>query len=171
MAQVDKPFENTWKKVEEQLVRLTNKIGLMLVKAVQDIMDKNKINVTGQLRKSISYKIDKKTTEILLTVISGVKYDIYRHEGTKPHFPPIEPLRTWVIKKGLAQRTSKTGSRTYIKNINTVNNFNIVNGIAWAIARSISRKGTMGIKFFQLALNQSKPIIEREVSNFRFEEL
>lgn len=49
--------------------------------------------------------------------------------GTKPHFPPIDPLEFWVEKRlGLSGKAARS--------------------VAYAIAVSISRKGTKGRKMF-----------------------
>ncbi len=49
--------------------------------------------------------------------------------GTKPHFPPVEPIRHWVEKKlGYDEKEAKS--------------------IAFLIARAISKRGTQGAKMF-----------------------
>lgn len=57
--------------------------------------------------------------------------------GTKPHFPPIAPLELWVQKKlGIEGPEAK--------------------GVAFAIAKTIAKRGTKGVKMFEKAFNSTE---------------
>jgi len=72
-------------------------------------------------------------TGVIGVVGSPMNYAIAVELGTKPHFPPIEPLIDWVkAKLGI---TSEKAAR----------------GAAFAIAKKISMFGTVGQFPFQLA--------------------
>lgn len=60
-------------------------------------------------------------------------YAIFVHEGTRPHFPPIHAIERWADRHG-------------------INPF--------VVARAISRKGTKGIPFYDMAIKESQPIID-----------
>lgn len=62
--------------------------------------------------------------------------------GSKPHFPPVQPLADWV--------TAKLG----------VGDAAEARGIAFCIARKIAAHGTKGQHFFKAALNDNEPAIK-----------
>ncbi|GJM12790.1 MAG: hypothetical protein DHS20C12_11930 [Pseudohongiella sp.] len=62
--------------------------------------------------------------------------------GTKPHFPPIAPLELWVQKKlGIESDQAKS--------------------VAWAIAKTIAKKGTKGQRMFGKAFEQTQGQMEQ----------
>lgn len=62
--------------------------------------------------------------------------------GTKPHFPPLEPLQYWVEKKlGLPEKEAKS--------------------VAFLIARKISKEGTEGAHMFEDAWTEHKDKVEQ----------
>lgn len=105
---------------------------------------------SGQLHKNMRHEIIKEAGRIIGVVGVGanVPYAIFRHEGTKPHFPPIEPIKKWVAikgllgKKGFSPKTisGKKGGESSL------------NSIAFLIARKISKTGTQGLPFLKMAL-------------------
>lgn len=58
--------------------------------------------------------------------------------GTKPHFPPIEPLRYWVERVLRIEDEKRSRS------------------VAFAIARKIARRGTRGQKMFGKAFDENR---------------
>jgi len=79
-------------------------------------------------------------------VIEGVlgspaKYGEPVEYGTKPHFPPIEPIKYWVEKK-LGIGPEKSAS------------------VAFLIARKIAEKGTEGAYMFTNAWEENQGAIE-----------
>lgn len=73
----------------------------------------------------------------------GLPYAKPLEFGSSPHFPPIQPLIPWVILRGLAD-------------------FRSAESVAYAVAVSISKKGTKG-KFMWKKIYQEK---KREAKNF-----
>ncbi len=68
-------------------------------------------------------------------VYSPLNYALPVELGTKPHFPPIAPLRDWVEKKlGVPEHESAS--------------------VAFLIARKIAAKGTKGAKMFTRTLSR-----------------
>ena len=61
-------------------------------------------------------------------------YAMAVHEGTRPHFPPIEAVQKWADRHGIP---------------------------AFLVARSISKKGTKGVPFYDRAIKQSPTIIDQ----------
>lgn len=60
-------------------------------------------------------------------------YAVAVHEGTKPHFPPVDALKRWAKKK--------LGDE----------------GAAWAVARKIARVGTKATKYLERPMRELAP--------------
>lgn len=59
---------------------------------------------------------------------SSVKYAAAVHEGSRPHFPPVGPLKEWAVRHGMPESAG------------------------YAIAVKISREGTQPIKYLERPL-------------------
>lgn len=70
----------------------------------------------------------------------------FMEEGTRPHFPPLQPLQDWVRTKGFA---SDEGS---------------VQRIAYAVALKIARDGIAPRHFFKKAMQRFEPILPIEIA-------
>lgn len=160
----DKLFENIAGEILDsfriEVEKLTERIALILERETKDVLSKNDKIATADLYKSIRSKVVKFAWGYIIRVFSGVNYAQFVYDGTKPHFPPINKIAKWIRIKGLAGRYSvKTKRRLGGKQ----EKFDEDTALAWAIAIKISRKGTKAFKFFDLALKQGLPIIEKEV--------
>jgi len=62
-------------------------------------------------------------------------YAPFVDQPTRPHFPPIKPLERWARSKFGATGKEKTST-------------------AWAVARSIARRGTPGVRFTDAAARE-----------------
>ena len=93
---------------------------------------------TGVLRNkiSVSFKF------LQGRVYNSSKYGDFTHEGTKPHFPPLQYIKPWALRKWLNP---------------------------WAVALSISRKWTKENRYFDRAAqwkdNVVDSIMSREVDS------
>lgn len=65
--------------------------------------------------------------------------------GTRPHWPPIQPLIDWILLKGFAKAPSEA------------------RGMAYAVARAISLRGTAPRHYMRKAWTRIKPEIIRHV--------
>ena len=168
--------DELYKNIKSKIEKLVEDIVLEIEKEVVNVIKENDIIMDGSLRKSISSDvIDRSTSETISylgKVFGNVNYAVFVHEGTKPHFPPIEPIMHWVKRKGIGQQfyiKSKRAIATKRKSVRTKSGFSEqkysseVRSVAYAIAKSISRKGTRGIKFFEMALAQARPEITRRI--------
>jgi len=166
----DDEFYNTVDHMGDQInsmIGLTaNRIKQMLIRNTVLAIDDNKINATGTLRKSIDGKVDEYATFAVITVFSNVFYSIYRYDDCISHMPPIEPIYQWVRTKRLTGTYSaKTKKRLGSK----LTQYKQDMAMAWAIAMKIKQKGTLGVKFFEIALQQSWPFIIKEISKLNFQ--
>lgn len=95
---------------------------------------------TGTLAKSIRRDL----TPTYAKIYPELKYGLYVHEGTKPHWIPkaeLEPggsLYRWFLKKGIKDKRHQ-----------------------YAIVRSIARKGTKGNPWFARAVEEKEKDVVR----------
>ena len=61
-------------------------------------------------------------------------YAIFVHEGTKPHFPPLHAIEKWADRHGIPP---------------------------FLVARAIAKKGTKGKPFYDLAVKETKPLLDQ----------
>ena len=171
----DKIFKEIQKEILKETLRFARKIALIVERNVVEAIDEKDLRASADLRKSIKSKVIQTTYKTVVEVFSGMKYAVYVHEGTKPHFPPIEPIMNWVRKKGIGQQFSiktKRALGTKRRKVKTAGGFSEgtyskeIRSIAYAIAHGISKKGTKAVPFFKLGLAQSIPVIEREIRGF-----
>lgn len=103
-------------------------------KKVQDKIVSEGIPFTGELQKSVYAPTPSATGG---TVYVGKKYGLFVETGTRPHFPPVEPLERWAsIKLGQP-------------------------GMGYVIARKIGRVGTKKHPYFMPAVKDSLPQVQK----------
>lgn len=95
----------------------------------------------GALRESIfSAAPERVGNDILGTVSTSMIYAEAVELGSKPHFPPIQPLIDWARAKfGLDEDEAK--------------------GAAFGVARTIARKGTEGKRMFERGCTAAAPTV------------
>lgn len=158
----DEVRRRTWTEVQ----RLAVTLGLILERYVVKVIDEHKAKIdalvdTGTMRKGIHHTIVERWKQITIDVLGNTFYTAYVHEGTKPHFPPVQKIAQWVARKGV-------GSGKFAKNksYKELSESKEIQRIAWAIAISISKKGTKGIKFFNIAWKQAQSQVDLAINNF-----
>jgi len=98
----------------------------------------------GTLRASIAAREPQVLADQVLGVVgTPLAYAEAVELGTRPHFPPIQPLQDWVqAKLGIADEDE---SRQ----------------VAFAVARKIARSGTKGAFMFTEAFKAGEPQVQR----------
>ncbi len=140
-------------KIEEVRQHLSAEVlreyALQLEKRVVEAVDAMGINDTGTLRKSITHEFVKEKDNLILRVGPGIikpfPYPVAVHEGTKPHFPPTEPLQEWVKRK-LRIRSEKKLER-------------VTRLIQWKIAKH----GTKARPFLREVFEQEQGQVESDL--------
>ena len=175
------------KEVKDQVraivERFANRVGNLLVSETVKVLDENKKNASGELRKSITFETNIMGTFIKIIVFSPLDYAYFAHEGRKPGgVPPIWKIRDWVRLRGIAGRYSVKSqtlrSRVVISG-RDMQRLHAVRGTrrldsrmdqywqdteaATAIAFAIAKHGTKGFKFFDFALRRALPKIENNI--------
>lgn len=127
-------------------------IGLQIERDAAQLLDEGKKNYEGDVKKSIKHEVKKFFDELLILVVgAGARHAEYLHFGTRPHWPPPEPIREWVRKK-LAVEASE------------------VNSVAFLISRKIATDGTKAYPFLDDALKKHQTHFARRLENAYFSE-
>lgn len=165
-------FKDYLNKVENEIEKILYRVLLILQRDAVDIIDMNKANATGEMRRNVRYEIYKEAAKMVgvVGIGSNVPYAIFRHEGTKPHWPPLLPIYNWVIRKGFVKIRSKPSTKGRLRALKK-SEFERVDSemrsIAFLIARKISKKGTTGLQFLRMSLNQNLNFITNEFSKLQ----
>ena len=77
----------------------------------------------------------------------------YLEDGTRPHYPPFNPILKWVREKGIPTK-EKTGNR----------NLPTEKGMAYLVQRKIGREGTEGIPMVKQTQDFLNPLFEQKLS-------
>lgn len=126
--------------VVEELENATTEADMLLEREVKERMPTGAHQL---LRASVFHEETVSGFGVQGLVGTPMSYAVPVEIGTKPHFPPIEPLIDWVKAKfGL---TSEKAAR----------------GAAFAVAKKISQRGTVGQFPFQLTFLAQTEQIER----------
>lgn len=129
----------------------------------------------GILRNSILVETRVTANEILGVVATAVPYAAPVEEGSRPHFPPLNPLILWVKRKGLIDRRRVVSGPTGVRDIGSIrdqarggsrrrmNKFvveNLIEGIARRIQWKIAKKGSKGHFMFTKAFDKMREPVE-----------
>lgn len=123
-------FERAYQRAPEVVDRVVARrmAGLML-DLQSDVQDKTP-TAFGTLRASIGSDVELRPGLGVTGVVgTSLAHAVPVEVGTKPHMPPVAPIKLWAEKKlGL---TGREATRA-----------------AWAIAMTIKRRGTLGVGMF-----------------------
>lgn len=108
-------------------------IGADLVLIAVDYIDRKGISVDGDIRDSIKALVKKIIRGLRVEFGANAAHAIYVHEGTRPHWPPAKPIRTWVRKK-LNPPAAE------------------IDDITFLVQRKIAREGTKAKPFIDVAV-------------------
>ncbi len=129
--------------------------GLRMVGRVQRYMRTEGIYDTGELRKSIHAKADVDGSRIQSKVASNMAYAEYVHEGRGPGKPPpVSVLTEWVLRRNRQGRLPLDLPRTKKRKSKQAQLQAAARGVAFAIQKSIARKGIEGKPFFDEVFDQ-----------------
>lgn len=130
--------------VREELLRTTTEADLLLER---DVKERTPTSF-GLLRASVFGEEQTLADSVIGVVGTAMAYAIPVELGTKPHFPPIEPLKDWVRQKLDVPPEQ-------------------VDEVAFLIARKIAARGTAGAHMFGAAFEANRAQIERMYDDAR----
>lgn len=132
-------WERAPELVEAELVAATYEAEMLLER---EIKDDTPVGATSSLRQSIHSEAPRTLANSVIGVVGTASMHALPVElGTRPHFPPVEPLIDWVQAK-LDIRDEDRAE-----------------GVALAIARKIASRGTLGVGMFHRNFVQLQPQI------------
>lgn len=108
----------------DEVEKLLHRIGNEIIRDAAEWLDDHKVNMDGDVKKSLTYQVDRFIDSVRMKAGAGANHAPYVHYGTKPHRPPIAPIRYWVKKK-----------------LNIIDEGEI-KAVAHAVASKIAAKGT-----------------------------
>ncbi|MEP0004579.1 MAG: hypothetical protein ABJ387_03500 [Balneola sp.] len=121
------------KKIEDAIEAELYDFGQDLVATAVDYLERKNINMDGDIMKSVQAEVEKLKDDFRLQFGANVRHAIYVHEGTKPHWAPVKPIRQWVHKK-LNLRGKELKNVTFL------------------VRRKIAREGTKAKPFLAVAM-------------------
>lgn len=131
-----KTFQNADKIIQQEFKTAMSKSTIKVASAAKKGAP---VGVSGELRASITSKVTPiGARDVEGRVGSPLPYAVYVEMGTRPHYPPLEPLVLWVQRK-----------------LSPSNDWQAVM-IARAIQLKIGRVGTKGVKFLEAAINDTE---------------
>jgi hypothetical protein len=143
--------------IPQSLEDYCNYLEAEVVKQIRDMG----ISVDGDLIKSVTHEVKQVLTRWTGTVGPNIRYALWVHEGTKPHWAPIKPLVEWVRKKGIVGRyNTKTRKRLGGKAKTASEDMSA----ARAIQRSIAKRGTRGKPFLRIVARRETPRAANEIA-------
>lgn len=143
-VELTKAFKSAPEIVEKVGVRALTKATALLEREVKE---RTPFGVSGLLRDSITAQQPYRSSfDGLVGVVSSpLDYAVCVELGTKPHYPPLEPIKRWVLKKLGLPIVS-------------------VEPVARSIAWKIRAHGTKGARMFAKAFAANKTQVERILS-------
>lgn len=130
------------------MIEVTSEINIIVSDLLQRYKDEIKNSghdASGELINTASYKcsFDGKWFEVTFILQDYWKY---LENGTRPHFPPVEPIERWVTVKRIIP-SSRNGKVPTTRQL------------AYMIARGISIHGTKATKVLQKSIDDSNDLI------------
>ncbi len=140
ITQLTAAWEQAPELVEQELFAATYEAEMLLER---EIKEDTPVGATAALRESIHSEAPRTLANTVIGVVGTSSMHALPVElGTRPHFPPIEPLIDWVQAK-LDIRDEEQAE-----------------GVALSIARKIAVRGTLGVGMFHRNFRQLQPQID-----------
>ena len=139
------------KKIPIWMEKALTNYGLTLEELIVDEIDRMKLNVSGEMKKSVTHIVREKIHGWLVQVgtnvktASGYPYPIGIHEGTVAHWPPEGPIREWARRK-----------------LNITNEFELRKA-TYFIRKKISEVGTKAHPFMTNVFTKERSKIRKEI--------
>jgi len=130
--------------LQRELDNVMTQAVALLEREVKKLTPVGAFGAQGGLLGSVAGEVKGRGTKAVKGVVmSAHKYAEAVEKGTRPHFPPVDPVQLWVRKK--LQIEGERESRQ----------------VAFKIAKYISRHGTKGQHMFEKGLEKGWPALKR----------
>jgi len=180
MGEIVDNSEQFVERVFSVLEKFLRQVLLKIQADAVKIIDREKAYATGRERKNLTIDVYREAARIVgaVGITKSIPYGVYHHEGTKPHWPPIEAIQKWVVQKGFVRGAGNkpTNVRALYRGLfaggvrakRASAVLNEARNIAFLIARKISKEGTTGLPFLRMALNQNVDWIASKFKELKF---
>jgi hypothetical protein len=144
-AELDAAWRRAPDIVREEMTGAMWEAELLLERAVQE---KTPVGVYV-LRPSISARAPEVSQDVVIGEVgTSVAHAVPVELGTRPHFPPVEALEDWVMRKlGVPEQEA--------------------HGVAFLVARKIAARGTPAVGMFHRSFTEKQPQVEIIFANAR----
>jgi hypothetical protein len=141
-AELQRAFAQAPEMVTQELTAVTWEASLLLERETKE---ETPVGIGGAagLKGSISAREPHvQALNVIGEVGTPLQYAIPVELGSRPHFPPVQPLADWAhIKLGVPEEEAER--------------------VGLAIARKIARRGTPAVHMFQKAFDRNRPQVQR----------
>ncbi|MEW8049309.1 MAG: HK97 gp10 family phage protein [Candidatus Thiodiazotropha sp.] len=138
---LDQAWEQIPELVQDELTAATWEAEMLLLR---EIKEDTPVGATSNLRQSIHAQAPVHHHQTVEGIVgTSALHALPVEMGTRPHFPPVEPLIDWVQAKLDIRDESEAEA------------------VAFSIARKIAARGTKGQKMFHNNFHELKPTIEQ----------
>lgn len=136
----------------ENLTRVLNDYGENLVENYQSALADRGINASGDLSKSLKYKIDTGTSGVVEVKLELAHYWKYIENGRRAgKFPPLTAIKEWIRVKPIIPRPMANGKLP------------TENQLAFLIGRSIKENGILPRPILQERIDWSLTAFMNEI--------
>jgi len=150
IEEIDKILAKCLGQIGEKL-----KAGVMKRLAGDNKIAGAKPNLIGD----INYNVKEEGLCWVLEIGTTKNYLRYIEEGRPPgKMPPVGAIVNWIHQK--IRRNSQ-----FIKVPSNVDSENYIQGVGWAMAINMKKKGIRPFPVLEFVLNQNRSFIEREINN------
>lgn len=85
--------------IRREIEKEMHRLGQLAERYILDYFQKHNIDDTGTLAKSVYSEVQTELNRMTLQFGANAKHAIFVHDGTKPHWAPIDQLEKWVVRK------------------------------------------------------------------------
>lgn len=158
-------------RIENAIKRIVIMATKMAQAEVKEVLEATDTIASGKLKDAIHRRVRKLVNSYAgkVFVNKRVSYAKKVMEGQPPG-TKVSPrtIKRWIRNKQARSRSGKARTNKYMFWFVTDKT---IDKVAFNIARSIAKKGTKGIRFFDIAMKQVKPKIMKEARKIAKEEL
>lgn len=150
--------------VEAAVDQGLERLGLEITRDVVEYLDEHGVNVDGTLRKSVRHEVKRELGKLELRAGAYAAYAAAVHDGSKPHWAPIAPVRRWVRKKlGVSPTEREEVDVAFSTKAGDSVEFTArplkLERVARGVQRKIATAGTEPVPFVDAVLDQYRDVI------------
>lgn len=150
-------------KIRNVLKEVVTEISIIIQREVKEVLEETDTVASGALVDAIHRRVRALTYEYSARVFVNkrITYATKTHEGMPPGtVVAASTIKRWMLRKKSRGTSGLARSGKYMF---TDLDDEDMSRVSHLIAASITKKGTSGIRFFQIAMDRVKPEIEKAI--------